>query len=463
MTSTTIESLPAELLSQIFLFVDTPAPSDHRLHDQPSADLLRQSTDDPQPLKTISLVNTLWRATVLPLLFRNVVWYVDRLDDPSAAIPLLPFLRENHLAPYVRTVTLVVSDHNNSNSSSSSSRDVDVGLYRRGDGTGQYGYSPDPISPIGDAEKHMIFHKDYNWLWHYILDVVNPLRFTIIASPRMLAALMSRMLYLGDEWSFDQTHHILSLSRDSVATTTTTTTTTTATALRQSTSIPTTPTRVPASARSPSCDLFTLAPWTHLLLNEGSSTRVYKTYEYYHKRPPSILPALLGSDAPPNDQPLIPPSIRDVSYVAIFPLANHLHASLVSHLPHGLDRLFVQVVPRNEILRDRAEMDHLDMDDLWAERNTVYADILPRLVGDLEDDSSGSEEGEGEGEEGTDGWASLRVFESGDAADRESWEMAVEYVTAPRGAGEAARWTVEREGLFVRATIPREDTAGSVV
>lgn len=48
-------------------------------------------------------------------------------------------------------------------------------------------------------------------------------------------------------------------------------------------------------------------------------------------------------------------------------------------------------------------------------------------------------------------WRYLQVFESGDAADRESWDMAVEYV---RHLG--AEWRVEREGVFVKRQ-PGED------
>lgn len=48
-------------------------------------------------------------------------------------------------------------------------------------------------------------------------------------------------------------------------------------------------------------------------------------------------------------------------------------------------------------------------------------------------------------------WRYLQVFESGDAADRESWDMAVEYV---RHFG--AEWRVEREGVFVKRQ-PGED------
>lgn len=51
-------------------------------------------------------------------------------------------------------------------------------------------------------------------------------------------------------------------------------------------------------------------------------------------------------------------------------------------------------------------------------------------------------------------WRHLQVFESGDAADRESWDMAVEYV---RHFG--AEWTVEREGVFVKRQ-PGEEENG---
>lgn len=68
--------------------------------------------------------------------------------------------------------------------------------------------------------------------------------------------------------------------------------------------------------------------------------------------------------------------------------------------------------------------------DLWAERNTSYGKIMPKLF-----DSSSS----------AGNWRQLQEFESGDAADRESWDMAVEYV---RQFG--AEWRVEREGVFVK-------------
>lgn len=362
------------MLSHIFSFLDSPAPSDERLHDQPHAHMLKEPDLSSQNLKNLSLVSKQWRATVLPLLFRNAIWYLDQSDlslvdleqssGPHSMIPLLSFVRDNNLTSYVKTLTLVVVKSTRVRSTGGGG----VELARPGDSE----ISPDPFGPLNRAgrERDMVFNENTNWLWNLIFDLLDPLRFTIIASPRALASLLARMLFLGDAWSFYQSHHVLSLSRsqtkvaspdkeDEVGPTHEEEGPSTSLApasAAQSSSSSSSSAHHPAK-RIP-CDLFTTRPWTALLLNEGSSTRVYKTYEYYHRRPPSMLGALLGAEEYPNDEPLIPSTIRDLSYVGIFPLSTHFN-TLVQNLPR-IDRLFVQLVPRNDILKDRQEMDHLD-------------------------------------------------------------------------------------------------------
>lgn len=474
-----IESLPVEIIANVFYFLDSPAPSEHRLHDQPNADMLRNQNNHQHLniLKNVSLVNRRWYDTVLPFLFKNIVWYLTREDlmrveqDPTSisAIPPLLFIQHHNLASYVKSMTLVVveSDPNKNNNTTTTGRAGDVGLYRRGDGSGHYGYIPNPLSPATTTtissssppyissfnrrggERDLVFNEDTNWLWKLIFDAISPLRFTIIASPPMLASLLARMLFLGDAWSFDQSHHILSLSREDLKNTNNKIKANTIAEgieedeiLSSSSSLSSSPSESTiSSSRSSSSnslarplkrvpsELFTVHPWTHLLLNEGSSTRVYKTYEYYHKRPPSMLGALLGAEEFPNDTPLVPSTVRDLSYVGIFPLSTHFD-TLVQHLP-PLHRLFVQLVPRNDILSDRKEMEHLDMNDLWAERNMAYGSIMPKLFD--RSPAAGN-------------WRSLQVFESGDAADRERWELTVDYVHAMG----FAEWRAEREGVFVK-------------
>lgn len=396
--------------------------------------MLRVSNSRSQYLKTVSLVNRQWRATVLPLLFHNTVWYFDRLDlmqveqsMSTSAIPLLTFIRNHSLTPYVKSLTLVIaSAHPVANG--------DIGLYRRGDGSGHYGYSPEPLSPSPHwGERDIIFNDDTNWLWRLLFDVVSPLRFTVVASPRMLASLLARMLFLGDEWIFNQTHHILSLSRNELSTNRRTrnqnevATDSTPPSLSPNSrpSSSSNPFTRPVTPRVP-CALFTLQPWTSVLLNEGSSTQVYKTYEYFHRRPPSLLGALLGAEVFPNDEALLPPTIRALSYVGIFPLADHV-ALLVQHLPR-IERLFVQLVPRNDILKDRRQMKGLDMDDLWAERDSTYVHIISSLCG-------------GSSQAGN--WRYLREFESGDMTDEEAWGVVGAVLASPE-------WRQDRDGVFRR-------------
>ncbi|GKT44828.1 uncharacterized protein ColSpa_05009 [Colletotrichum spaethianum] len=403
-----VNDLPNEILAQIFSHLDRPAPSDSKLHDQPSSFMLQNLFFD-RDLKTTSLVCKRWRDSILPVLFRHVVWTFDRFElplmeetgNPSSAIDFLVFLRANNLINYVKTLTMFAEDA--------------MG------GVSSDGASSATLMETGFANKAS-YSEDYNWLWRTIFDHIDPIRLTIIASPRVLAQLLSRMLFLGDAWNFSMPQHVLSLSRkDKKTITTRYKSTTTASSSRAP------PPESPHQKRVP-CDLFTIRPWQALLLNEGSSTRVYKTYEFYLKRPPSILGALLGAEEFPNDEPMIAPSIRDLSYVGIFPLSSHFN-TLVQNIPR-LDRLFVQLVPRNDILQDVDEIRNVDLADLWMERNTSYS-MLFRELFDPDDGSP---------------WLDLMVFESGDAADKEAWEMAVQFVQFSGVQG----WKVESEGVFVR-------------
>lgn len=110
-------------------------------------------------------------------------------------------------------------------------------------------------------------------------------------------------------------------------------------------------------------------------------------------------------------------------------MASHFN-SFTTNLPK-LKRLYVQLVPRNEILQDPTKMAQVEAEDLWMERNSCYALLMRELfnippVGN---------------------YKYLEEFESGDAADRDAWDMAVEYVK--RATNE---WKVASDGVFVRDT-----------
>jgi hypothetical protein len=117
-------------------------------------------------------------------------------------------------------------------------------------------------------------------------------------------------------------------------------------------------------------------------------------------------------------------------------MASHF-ASFTSNCPR-LDRLYVQLVPRNEILQQSSKMKQVEAEDLWMERNSCYALLMREL---FNAPPLGN-------------YKYLQEFESGDAADKDAWDMAVEYVK--RGA---YGWKVAREGVFVRET--KDETASS--
>ncbi|KAI1778478.1 hypothetical protein F4818DRAFT_406187 [Hypoxylon cercidicola] len=417
-----MDRVPPEILLHIFEFLDGTAPSQARLRDQPHDDMLTvEGRLSPLRLKSVSLVCKTWRILVLPILFRHIIWK-PKMSSLRAftlnPIPLLRFLEDNKLDRGVTTFTLVV----------------------------------DFVDKEADA-RHItpeIRTVDLEWLWDQLFSVIDPLRFTIIAPPTTLAAFISRMLFLDDAWSFSIPYHILSLARPTrgslrdkssgyhvgarVSDLHISTPENSSAKASQSPAAAAPSSSTSSSARNrkpPACPLFTVRPWTSLLLNEGSSIRVYRTYEFFFRRPPSMVGALLGCEEYPNNIPLIPPTITDFNYIAIFPLSSHVE-TLLRHLPK-VDRLFVQLAPRpgNPILQDEEEMKHIDPADLWMERNTAYGAIFRELT--FDDGNPGN-------------WATLRIFESGDSADKESWDMAVQFVEDSEIEG----WKVEREGVFVK-------------
>jgi hypothetical protein len=466
-----IDTPPPELLRQIFGLVDGPAPSDHRLNDQPDRDMLR-SPDCP--LKDISLVSKRWRTVVLPVLFRNVVWSLEGCGDllakpnedadPIDQIPILAFLRANDLSRHVRSFTIMICQR-------AAPEVPPVPL-------------PGPTGPRNDeAQPHRsrmvdsttAYNQDNNWLWNMLFSLMDPLKLTIIASPQTLARLLSCMVFVGDEdfFSDGERLHILSLSRDSKSTN----------ALPQpSGSKASTQTTAASSHCCPGerkytpTVLFTIRPWAHLLLNENSSIRAYKSYHYFDRRQPSILPSLLGFEQAPNDTPIVPSTVTSLSYIAIFPLTSHF-TILVHSLP-PIEHLYLQLVPRNDILLDKQEMDHVLASDLWLERNSCYAHVMhkllrtPQVVSALDDfivpdgaweideqASDSEDEGNGTAHQRPvpqDNWLFLRKFETGDSADQEAWDDAVRQVEINHLSG----WRVERDGVFVKKPVAADKSDG---
>jgi hypothetical protein len=117
-----------------------------------------------------------------------------------------------------------------------------------------------------------------------------------------------------------------------------------------------------------------------------------------------ILSDLVGAEFD-DQKALIAPTVRDFSYIGIFPLTSHFNC-LVQNLPR-LDRLYTQFVPRNEIIHDRKKMYQVEATDLWTERNGCYTILMRELFNAPPEDN----------------YRYLKEFESGDAADRDACKV----------------------------------------
>lgn len=180
---------------------------------------------------------------------------------------------------------------------------------------------------------------------------------------------------------------------------------------------------------------------------------MYDTDDRFDKRPPSVLPALLGGGHYPNDVGLLTPQsgITDLSYVGIYPTACHLE-DLVHRLPL-LRRLFVQLGPSSfddvALLEERG---WADLRALWAERDSTYDDIMLKMVWDPDHADQLAVTGasvEDNYELGN--WACLEEFETGDAPDSLFWQEGLRLMTGEWWHPYAAKWKPgQYYGTFVQ-------------
>ncbi|KAG4440683.1 hypothetical protein IFR05_003829 [Cadophora sp. M221] len=406
--SVSIETLPNEILSQIFGYLDTlpPSYSIEALHDEPKPDI---TSSDDHPLKSSSLVSERWREISKPVLFKHAQFIVRK--HPSGRVtlsqqikPFLDFVSSNSLHA-IRSFTLL---------------------------SHECGVTDDP-------QGEYRLNNPANF-WFSLFQVIDPIDLLIVAAPEALGALTSCRVYLTEAWNFDCPCHYLRLQRKTEASTVrlgaavpdkalNVTSDSQADGLMDNTSanLSSSTSSGQGSLRnhhSNASALFAIRPWDKLLLNEGSFIKAYATYEFWLRKAPSV--NLIGS-ATPTDKAQISPTIRDMSYIAMFPMCNHF-ADLTENLPR-LDRLYCQLVPRNEILSDPRKMVQVESEDLWMERNASYAALMRELFNSPPSNN----------------YQHLKIFESGDAADRAAWGMAVEYV---KRAGNG--WKVGGDGVFVR-------------
>ncbi|TVY57408.1 hypothetical protein LCER1_G000814 [Lachnellula cervina] len=444
---TNIESLPNELLTNIFGYLDTPKPSGFVLRDEPVFDLTHSEVTD---LKSMSCVSKRWRRATLPLLFKFAQFIVAESKTQRPIIgevmaPFFTFVKSNSLRKVIASFTFLILDKN--------------------------------ITHTSDGGDRL---DSFSEFWYSLFKIIDPVDLLIVAPAEALGAVTACRIHMEDAWCFSDCHcHYLHLQRSPTSVlespsievvplednSTAGQTSEALESVSENLSINDTPdvlnrpaeealstasfyrdeegttdgnqqdplqaeasssaAVVSKPARALSSALFDVRPWTTLLLNEGSSIRAYCTEEFWLRKQPSILPDLCGSDEAAK-KTFISPTIKTMNYIAIFPMQTHF-AALVDNLP-SLERIYVQIVPRNNALDDPERMLDVEPTDLWMERNNCYAHMVRELFGAPP----------------TRNYKYLQQFESGDAADRDAWLMAVEYVKR------AGNWNIVGEGIFAR-------------
>jgi len=331
---TCLETLPDELLSIILSHLSTEPPSLSTAHDEPS---ISPSRTNP-PLKNLSLTSHRLRAFITPSLFAHSRVSLTSLSfkDPyplsslshkpkfSEVESLLRFLSLHSLSSVVKTLLI------------STSQDL---------GHKVPGLLPIPNDPV--------IKFDLGDFWPTLFASIRPHVVTICAPPPTLAFFTSCGIYVGDAWAFNTPFHLLQL-------------------------------RLPKTgnpAPLPTSTLFSILPWTHCTLNEGSSLRVYNTYEYHSMVAPSIFNGRI------RDVPTSPPrtltSLASFDYIAMFPLYGQVAKvlSFLFILPH-LRSVRTQLAPKreNKILEDTSRVLRTLYSDLWMEFENTYFLIATNIV-----------------------------------------------------------------------------------
>ncbi|KAI4121953.1 MAG: hypothetical protein LQ347_006682 [Umbilicaria vellea] len=329
MTRSTIK-LPQELLDHIISYLDVEPPSLQTLRREPSITL---TESDAQPLKNLSRTSRSLRRLTIVTLFKFARIRLNRLsiegivEQPSGSEEINDFgdfVRINALRSHIKGLVLYT--------------EVDLGPELTSTGPR---LSSDVSAGLASFE---LAH-----VWGNLLTTLHPNFITMAAPPSTLALLASCVSKDRDAWAFDMPLHILHF--------------------KMSYSAPSATSLGPPGE----ADLFHIRDWSHCTLNEGSSLRLYSTYEYFLKTTPSIVP-LSSSNA------IV--SIRSVDYIAIFPL--HDHTSDISRLlliMPNLERLRVQLAPESssKILEDQTRMQKGLPADMWMELVSGYSVMLQTI------------------------------------------------------------------------------------
>jgi hypothetical protein len=232
--------------------------------------------------------------------------------------------------------------------------------------------------------------------WAHLLSVLDLQRIVVAASPADLACLTNSAIdtfgafrcrftciatadNVRGDWAFgDMSYHILEMRLEGGA----------ASPLLGKpvlySELDHVPRRYPGIAGS---SVLNLRPWSAVTINEGAFLKAYGTYEYFERGPPTLLYSIKDCLTPRptystslervSDVPLA--SLKKLTYIGIFPFANHLD---FRELLPQLEELDLQLAPvvGSHILDDPGRVGKADLQDCWSELLIVYQDLVGQLA-----------------------------------------------------------------------------------
>lgn len=322
--------LPAELINLVVFFLDQAEPPSSRcIHREPSLSLLNSND---QPLKCLSQTCRSMRKIIFRTLFR---YAKVRPKVP----PLLDTWSHRNALPRADDITDFLDF---------------IALHRQ-----QY-YLQGVVLYISTQDLHPGFGGGFvERLFHMIVEAINPEILTIMIPPPALSNLVPNSLNMSDAWAFEMPLHILRLTQ-------------------------------PWSCAGPrslpgghTLHVLEVRPWNTCVINEGSSVKAYNTYEYFHKRTPSVLQGGHFSNALRNARTAS--NIKNFDYIAVFPLASHISRVIqfIQSLKN-LETLRTQLGPdsSSNIWRDDAAVGRSQSVDLWMDYENNYQTIVS-VVGEM--------------------------------------------------------------------------------
>lgn len=304
-----LTDLPPELIHHTVSFLRPyETPSRYHLHEEPSK-LLSSSTH--QPLKKLSQTCRFLHDLCFPYIFSALKANIEDISSFAA------FVQSHDLVEKVESLMICSIE------------------------------SRTRALTDGSLKPDQVFSKP-NWTRFFaVLDTISPRSLTLVLPPAAYEYLLPYKLNLKDTWAFNIAHQVLHLDQglDTVQ--------------PSSTARPTT---IP--------NIFCSRPWSHVTFNEGSSIPAYSTYEYFHKKTPSLLLPQQNWMFP------IDMSARLTSFdlIGVFPFGHTASTCAFLFSMKSLRRLRTQLAPgvNNRIMDDPKALGKCQREDLWSEFEWTY-------------------------------------------------------------------------------------------